>query len=315
MSEDERNYDDDNRKWPAWWIVFPVLFGITLIACGYMYYKYYSGNFDSNGKSYETQYQEIVTKYNTEKAELNRQLDEIKAQLDLAIKNNGSLSTENASLKEQLDNKTLEIARKIKNGGAGNPKALLEAKAELEKLKGLQKILQYSNDSLSSSNRDLIARLMAAESNVEEANTRARTFEEQKTALDEKVKNSTLSVADLRVVGVRTKGSTEEETFKAGRVTQLKIMFSILENELIEAGDKDITVRIIGTASEVLTNENPTLTDTDKLVTMVKTVTYNNELLKSTFYYSQKAAYKKGNYSIELFHKDKLMGRAVFSLK
>lgn len=317
MPEEDQNYSEgsENRRRPLWWIVFPLLLVLSLLVNGYLYYKYYNSTHDADGASYEAQYKEIVIKYDAEKSELIRQLDEVKAQLERTMGKNLDLSAYNDSLTNQIDEKTLQLAKKIKAAGASNPKALMEAKAEIENLKRLRVLLESKTDSLSEGNKVLIADLLQANIQLDESSIEVRNLQNQKNALNDKIKNNTLSTADLKVMGIRKKGSTEEETYKASKINKLKITFTLLENELVEAGDKEITIRIIGTNKEVLTEENPSLTDTDKLSSKTETVNYQNEQIKVVINYSQKAIYKKGAYSIELIHKDKLMGRASFILK
>jgi hypothetical protein len=318
MTSEENNYNNEEesgRSWPKWWIAFPVLLILALASNGFLYYKYYKTTHNKDGKSYEEQYKEIVGKYNTEKADLNRELSEIKLQLEQATLNNSSLMSFNDSLKIMLDAKTMEIARRIQSSGAGNPGALRRAQADIEKLKELQRLLESQKDSLSQSNHELITKILETEASFNEAKNKSKMLEDQKNLVDEKIKNSALNVADLRVVGIRQKGAKEEETYKASRVNKLYISFTVLANELIAAGDKDISIRIIGTANEVLTEDNPDLTDSEKLTTMKKTINYQNDQLKVNYTYTQKATYKKGTYIIELHNNDKLMGRGSFILK
>ena len=315
MSEEERQYyndETDNRRWPLWWIVFPVLLVLSLCVSGFLYYKYYKSTHAADGQSYEAIWKDAVVKHNAEKAQLNKELDELRAQLDAAMQDKNAEIT---GLKDELDAKTLQLAKKIKSAGVSNPKALREAKVEIERLKGLKQIFEMRTDSLTAANREYVAKILSTESTAQQAEERARALEEQKNVIDEKIRNSTLNVADLRVVGMRKKGSTEEETFKALKTDKLKISFTILENELVEPGNKDIIIRLLGTNKEVLTNENEKLTDSDKLSTMVQTIEYQNEPIKTTIFYTQKAKYKKGTYTIELIHNDKLMGRASFILR
>jgi antitoxin component HigA of HigAB toxin-antitoxin module len=317
MSEQENEYQEAEleRKWPIWWLAFPILLILSLCTSGYFYYKYYNATHAADGQSYEANYKDAVVKHKAEKADLNRQLEEITAQLQAAIENNTALQNENTDIKGQLDAKKIELAKKIRSGGVSNPKALVEARAEIEKLKSLQKVLENKSEELSVTNRELMAKVLETESSAEEAKNRAREMEEQKNVLDAKIKNSSLNVADLKVVGIRKKGSSEEETFKAFKTDKLKITFTILENQLVEPGNKEITVRILGTNKEVLTNDNDKLTDTDKLVTMVETVDFQGDAIKTTINYTQKPTYKKGTYTVELIHNEKLMGRASFILR
>ncbi|NUM32100.1 MAG: hypothetical protein HUU47_07220 [Bacteroidetes bacterium] len=320
MSEIEENNqsnynEDENKKNSFGSIIFPLLFAISFLVNCFLYYKYYKSTHGENGLTYEQQYKDAIAKHKKEKADLNHQLDDIKSQLEQALQNNTNLLSDNTSLKEQLDAKTIQLANKIRQASIANPKALKEAKAEIEKLKSLQKIFEDKNNQLTQSNKELIEKVLQTETAVEEAKNKAKTIEEEKNALDEKVKSSSLSVADLKVVGIRVKGSKEEETYKARQINKLKINFSLLENKLIEPGEKEIVVRLLGTSNEVLTEDNPTLTDSDKLSTLTKVINYQNDLVKTTIFYSQKAKFKKGTYSIELLQNDNLIGRASFILR
>ena len=315
--EIEQNREESrDRRWPLWWVVFPIFLVLSLSACGYLYYKYYKSTHDSSGKSYKALYDEVEVKYNTEKASLMAQIEEFRVKLDEAERRNADYLVENSGLKDQLDAAILKAAKKVQSAGAGNPKALREAQKTIDELTSLRNDLEANNSKLTAQNTALLAQIKEKETERDNANSRARAVEEQKEALDEKIKSGTsLNVTDLKVVGVRKKGSTEEESFKASKIDRLKITFTILANELVEAGNKDVIVRLIGTNKEVLTNENPSLTDTDKLSTLVQTIEYQNEPIKTTIFYTQKPSYKKGTYTIELIHNDKLMGRASFILK
>lgn len=319
MSEIEENNPEiiieDNKKGNVWAVIFPVLFAVSFLANGYLYYKYYKSTHGDNGISYEQQLKDAVTNHNKVKADLKQQLDEIKSQLEQTMQNNTNLMVDYTSLKEQLDQKTYQLAKRIKQASVSNPKALIEAKAEIEKLKNLHKVLEESNTKLTQSNKELIEKVLQTETAVEDAQKKAKTLEDEKIVLDEKIKSSTLSVADLKVIGIRVKGSKEEETYKARQTDKLKITFTLLENKLVEPGDKEIVIRMLGKSNEVLTEDNPTLTDSDKLSTLTKTINYQNEIVKTTIFYNQKAKYKKGTYTIELLHNDNLIGRASFILR
>ncbi len=306
--------EENDKKRPLWSVVLPLLLVLSLFCNCFLYYKYYKSTHAADGQTYESIYKSALVKYNAEKTELNRELEDIKVKLQEAIQNNTGLAETNSELEAKLDAKTLALAKKIKSGGITNPKALREAKAEIERLKDLYQALTTKDETLMASNRDLAAKVLETETAVEEAQNKAKTLEEEKNVLVAKVKNSNLSVADLRVVGMMTNNSKDEETFKANKTKKLKITFTILQNELVEPGNKDIVIRLIGTSNEVLT-DNEKLMDTEKLSSMTETVDFQNEPVKTTVFYSQEAKYKKGTYTVELINNDKLMGRAVFILR
>ncbi|MCB9250980.1 MAG: hypothetical protein H6605_00800 [Flavobacteriales bacterium] len=316
MDEEQNNQENESKgRWPKWWILFPILLVLSLAANAFLFYKYYSATHNSKGQSYEELYKDAIAKHEIEKAELNNELADLKLQLENAILSNTSLLGYNDSLKLQLDEKTIRIAQLIRQSSYSNPAAIKKAREEIESLKNINALLRSENDSLIINNSELIARILESENNYNESKLISERLEQEKISVAKKIDETGLSVSDLKVVGIRKKGSKEEETYKASKSSRLEISFALLPNELVSPGDKEINIRIIGTSGEVLTENNPDLTDSDKLITMKKDINYQNKLIKVKYDYSQKAKYKKGTYSIELYHKERLMGRSSFILR
>ena len=54
MAEEENNYNNevnDGRRWPSWWIAFPVILALSLAFNGFVYYKYYNATHTADGKT------------------------------------------------------------------------------------------------------------------------------------------------------------------------------------------------------------------------------------------------------------------------
>ena len=96
----------------------------------------------------------------------------------------------------------------------------------------------------------------------------------------------------------------------------IKIKFVLNENNLIEPGSKDISIRILGTHGEVLGADNhEDLMDTDKLVSLKKKISYGGKAESIDLKFKQDADYKKGNHTVEILSDGVLLTRNSINLE
>ncbi|MBR9859521.1 hypothetical protein GYB22_01965 [bacterium] len=123
-----------------------------------------------------------------------------------------------------------------------------------------------------------------------------------------------LRVADLFITPQREKKDEFIPTFKASKVENLKINFTLLPSNAIAPGEKDLIVRIVGPGGVVLLENLNTLRDSDELYSMEHTVNYTGKEQKVNLTYTQEAEYRSGNYSLELYQNGQLLDRISFTL-
>jgi hypothetical protein len=159
--------------------------------------------------------------------------------------------------------------------------------------------------------------------NQELGSEKAKSAEQAKTI---ESKNRTISLAkrlnagSISAGGVRERkvfGKKEVETNKAGRTEEVRVKFVLNKNEISDAGEKEIYVKIIGPDGAPIANKVQTtkVDGTETLYTEKKIVDYQNEKLEATVYCKKQGDYPKGTYTIEIFTEGYKIGTTQLILK
>ncbi len=238
-----------------------------------------------------------------------------------------AIRTENQGLNDQLNEKDQEITKKINqikvllSKGKLSDAEFKKAKAEILSLKG--EIEEYKlkvaeltrqNEELTAQNTDLTQNLTAEQVRSAEKD---RAIEQR----DKKInKAKILHASGIVVSGVRERklfGKKEVVTDKASKVEEIKVKFSLDQNVVADAGDKDIFVKIIGPDGAPITGKMQTtkVDGTETLYTEKKTVDYKNERLDDVVYCKKQGSYTKGEYTVEIFAEGFRIGSSKFTLK
>ena len=178
----------------------------------------------------------------SEHAVLQNELDEILKEYE-AIKNEyGEL---NAQLSEK-DSAILAQAEEIK--------VLIASQADYRRIKKKLELLQdqgkqyvHMLDSLYTVNQELMTENQEIKKEVTRLHTEQQTLTEEKNVLTEKVNvASKVSAYGFSINGIALKssGKKEEITTKARKVEQFKVVFSLADNPLAQAGEVNLYCRI-----------------------------------------------------------------------
>ena len=174
--------------------------------------------------------------------------------------------------------------------------------------------LTRQNEELTAQNTDLTQNLTAEQVRSAEKD---RAIEQR----DKKInKAKILHASGIVVSGVRERklfGKKEVVTDKASKVEEIKVKFSLDQNVVADAGDKDIFVKIIGPDGAPITGKMQTtkVDGTETLYTEKKTVDYKNERLDDVVYCKKQGSYTKGEYTVEIFAEGFRIGSSKFTLK
>jgi hypothetical protein len=206
------------------------------------------------------------------------------------------------------------IAQANSGGGSGSV-ALAKARAEIDKLK-------QQNKNYASELDDLKKVYAIAQDAADNFSGKVSYYQSENDSLLEV--NDTLNsrmgrlailrVADLFITPQREKKDEFIPTFKASKVENLKINFTLLPSNAIAPGEKDLILRIVGPGGVVLLENLNTLRDSDELYSMEHTVNYTGKEQKVNLTYTQEAEYRSGNYSLELYQNGQLLDRISFTL-
>lgn len=310
-------------------IIFMVLFLASLALNLFLYFKYIKGqDFERN-----KQLASLLEEANLSNDSLQRELQNTIEQLQDQINENLAMDDLHNELRGDLESRLVELQRaksKISRliasgssesyassspGSLGGAQALLQAKAEINKLKSENETYLGQVSEIQNQYRASQLALEDAESSAKKYQLSSDSLTKAAVVLEDRLeKTAFFLVSDLLISGIQEKKNKNIVTSKASKVDKLNISFNILENEAIEEGEKEIVIRILGTNNEVLTNDNNALTDTDQLVTMMETFNYDGETKKLTFKFKQKADFKKGMHKVEILSKGRLINSGRFTL-
>lgn len=307
--EEEKNQKKGNSS------TLLVLLIFSLLGNAYLAYEFYNNNF-KNGKSLKKENAELlaaIKKINFSKDSLQNEFDLVYKQFQEAATQSNTLNEEKAGIIAELEKKKIQVARLLAQGGGPQ---LLKAKAEIESLKKELADYQSKVDLLRQENDAYAGKTAELEAAQEAAQSKARTAEEEKAALKQKIsKSSYFMVSDLKISPQRSRRGEKETTTKSSKVENIRITFDLIPTDIIEKGDKTISIRILGTNGEVLTNDNEVLQDSDQLITHKYDFIFSGDTESVSYNYKQTASFKKGAHMVEIVQDGKLLSRGNFTLE
>lgn len=294
-------------------ILLVVLFLLSLAGNGYLMYSWYNTHY-SDGKSLteiNAELTEALSKSNLSLDSLQEKYNDLEQLYQSLQMEYSSMEMSNDSLTKAIEKQKIEIRRLF---NSSNRLALIEAN---NKLKLMEETLAAARTQLDDAQRDrenLRASVDELSSENEQLVTQKQKKDRQVQDLESKLKQAKFQIDELAVKPLRDRRGRLEETTKANKIKEIEISFVVVESELVEHGDKEIVLRILGTNGEVLGANNDVLSDSDKLVSMTETFKFTGQSEKIKFTYNQEATYKKGGYTAEIWHDGERLVRTQFNL-
>jgi hypothetical protein len=241
-----------------------------------------------------------------EREQMIHSLDSMAEQLKLAKTTNGELS-------EDIKAKLAEISA-LKgriNSQRVNLDSLSTYKREIESVRKVTIHYLTQIDSLNRSNLQLIDKNKELSTKVDEQLKvdveKTKQLEDLSTKVE---KASVMKAGGIVSIGINSKS---KPVTKAKKVVKVKTSFTIMENNVIDAGQKMVYMRIIRADGACLTAdetntfkyENATIIYTEKTE-----VDYQNKDLDVTIYYNATDDITPGTYTIQLFCDGKTIGQS-----
>lgn len=272
---------------------------------------------DSLNKALDLQYQEAVKELEGQKT------------------SNSELTAKIEAQKADLERQRNEIARMIKNSG-GNKSALAAAETRLAEMKTqndgfLAEITQLKEQntkltadvgSLTSKTEELSKTIVDRESTIKTKDDEAVKLQEEKKALSEKVEiGSVLKVNNAKATPMRSKKSGKDEDVSiAKNCEKVKIEFDVIENQVTKPGENFFLCKITNPRGETLflqesgSGQFKDKNGADVRFTMFKAFNYSNDAPHITMEWKDKK-FEPGNYNVEIFNKGYNVGKTAFTLK
>lgn len=222
---------------------------------------------------------------------------------------------------EELEIVKAEIEAELASTRTANRRSLNRLQAKVdgyqelldEKDKEIVKLTQI-NEQLFVENTDLKT----------EKNELSRTITElnkSKSVLEDKIEiASELRAENVVISGISSRGRERVPPFRPKQLSQLKIVFNIAENDVAPIEGKDIMIRILDPQKNVIfdvTKGSGTfmLTGREEFFTAKQEILFDNSNQQLSFIYDKGSEYEIGNYTLEIYTEEYLIGQGNFDVR
>lgn len=253
-----------------------------------------------------------VTAVSTEKDNILKDLQELKATYDAAIAENTSMSDELIAERE----KVVQLMAQLEKA-KGDANALRKYKEQYKSLEVKMKSLMQEVEVLKGENQKLNKNLDSTKVVLQDSKNYNQVLVGQNEELTKTVeKASKLSILNLKTAAYKQRSSGKQiETDKASRADILKISFTIAENAVAKSGDKVYYVQVIDAKNNVLGDkETATFGSQSLTYSFQAKVKYENKTVNVSQDLPGKS-FEKGSYFVNIFDKGELVSKTSFTLR
>ena len=264
--------------------------------------------------------QEVRTQLITTEEELAttmQRLTEISTELDEKIAQVGKLGGDVTDLEQAK----AEIEEELRRNKRATGK---EIKALKDRVEGYELLLKNKDEEivkLQSVNKELLTENRSLKTQKNQLGDSINRLSQSKEELATKVAiASQLKAENVSIVAVNDRGKERKSPFRSKQVGQLKIDFNLAENSVAPIEGKKIMIRIIDENGQVLFDVARgsgtfIFNGKEEFYTAAQEVLFDNTQQKLSFLYDKGSDYASGNYSLEIYTDDYLMGRSEFAVK
>lgn len=293
-----------SNKWLH--IIYLAVVFILLCSTGVLSYKLYHQKII---------YHEIVkVQDNTqfEKEMVTKELNSLLEQYESLKTNNKKVNAELQAEREKIE----KMITEIKNLKATNHYQLKQYKDEIETLKKVMRSYVVQIDSLNTVNIGLKTENVKVKSDIEKEKNVNKELVVKNEELTTKVNvAAVLKAQNILPTALNKRGKS---VVKARKVEKFQICFTILENDLAQAGSKDVYLRIARPDGLVLATSEQDLFryGNEQIVFSSKRqVDYQNKNVDVCIFWDNNQELIPGSYTVDLFSDGNLIGTNKFTLK
>lgn len=283
------------KSTPVGMIVTSIILGVALISLIYMY-------FDKKSKMIE-----METVLTQEKDSLANELRHMVVAFD-------TLKTNNDTLKAGVEKQKNKIVQLL-SVSASNVRLIKSYKNEISTMRDIMKSYIVQIDSLNTRNKLLTSENTEIKQQISEVRNTNTELSKVKEELTSKVEVA--SIIQAKNIAAVSLNKKRKETTRIGNLDKLRICFTLRENPLAKAGQKDVYMRVIRPDSLVVASSPDNLFEYkgNKIIySATRQVDYSNQDIEVCIFLDNKGDFIIGNYSVELYLEDNIIGRTNFML-
>ena len=245
---------------------------------------------------------------------LTQEKDSLANELKLMVAAYDTMKTNNDTLNANLEKEKKRIIQLL-SINASNAQLIKKYRSEITTMRDIMKSYIVQIDSLNSRNKLLVAENTQFRQEIVKVQNTNVQLEKEKEELTTKVE--TASVIQAKNIVAAALNKKRKETNKLNLMESLRVCFTLRENAIARAGQKEVFMRVIRPDSLVITGSPDNLFDYrgNKIIYSEKrSADYMNQDLEMCIFLNNTGDFIAGNYSIELYLEDNLIGRTTFML-
>jgi len=246
--------------------------------------------------------------------ELTREKDSLANELRKMIHSFDTLRTNNDSLNARLEREKQRII-KLLEVNASNLQLIRRYRTEISTMRDIMKSYIVQIDSLNTRNKILTAENVQIRQQYKKAQDTNIELAKAKEELSLKVEiASVIQAKDIVAAALNKK---RKETTKINLLDKLRICFTLRENPIARAGQKEVFMRVIRPDSLVITGSSDNVFEYSgkKLIySASRTADYMNQDIEMCIFLDNTGDFIPGNYNVELYLENTMIGRTSFML-
>jgi hypothetical protein len=245
---------------------------------------------------------------------LTQEKDSLAKELNRMIVGFDTLKTDNDSLKAGLSREKNKIV-KLLSINASNIQLIKQYKGEISTMREIMKSYIVQIDSLNTRNKILVTENTSIKQQITRVQSTNTELTKVKEELSSKVEIA--SVIQAKDIVATSLNKRQKPTTKIGLLDKLKICFTLRENPLAKAGPKNVYMRVLRPDSLVIATSPDNTFDYkgNKLVYSANRIAdYMNQDIEMCIFLDNTGDFIVGNYSVELFLEDNIIGKTTFLL-
>ena len=252
---------------------------------------------------------------NAEKAAVIEELEGLKSDYDKSILENNALSEELLAARSEIAN-YIDSVSSLK----ADVTTLMRFRGQVYQLRKERETLMARLDSLTASNLALKSLNDQTQKELERVAALNDSIVQQNIILEQENRIAAqlkLDALDVQAVRVKSNGDFKSVN-RAKRADNFKICFTVRDNAVAKAGDKNFFVEVMGPDGALVGNsESVTVNSRSLNVSKVTAFYYENQTLDVCDYVENAGGdFPKGNYMVNIYDNDlELIGTSKFFLK
>lgn len=245
---------------------------------------------------------------------LTEEKDSLANELRVMVARYDTLKTDNDTLNAGLEKEKNRIVQLL-SINASNTQLIRTYRKEITTMKNIMKSYIVQIDSLNTRNKLLVAENTQIREEISKVQTTNVELEKVKETLNTQVELA--SVIQAKDIVAASLNKNRKETNRLNLLKNLRVCFTLRENPIASAGQKEVFMRVVRPDSLVITPASGNVFDYrgSKLVYSANRVAdYMNQDIEMCIFLENTGDFIPGNYSVELYLENNIIGRTTFML-